>query len=322
MRELLFRAEDLKKYYMTRGFFSNKKILKALDGVSLDIRKNEIFGLVGESGSGKSTFGRCLILMDPPTSGKVFYKGTEITRADRAELQQVKRKLQMIFQDPYASLNPNMSVGEIIAEPMRILNKTMSASDLSSEVDRWMERVRLARATKHRYPYELSGGMRQRVGIARALSTGPEFVLCDEPISALDVSIRGQVLNTLLELKEEYRLTYLFIAHDLPVVYHIADRVAVMYLGKIVEEGDTEKVFRNRRHPYTEELFDAMPILDPVEARAKKGHVRKSVPEEVGACSYYARCPKRTERCRQSAPELSEVEDGHRVACHLYSSSV
>jgi oligopeptide transport system ATP-binding protein len=319
----LIRVENLTKHFpITRGLVIQKQIgaVQAVDNVSFDIFKGETLGLVGESGCGKSTTGRTLLQLHKPTSGKVYYKGVDLTSASAAEMRDMRRNIQIIFQDPYASLNPRMTVGSIIAEPLEIHN-IGTAEERQERVKELLELVSLNPFFINRYPHEFSGGQRQRIGVARALALQPDFIVCDEPISALDVSIQAQVVNLLEELQEEFGLTYLFIAHDLSMVRHISDRVAVMYLGKIVELAPRDDLYDNPLHPYTQALLSAVPIPDPVlEQKRKRIILEGDVPSPVNppsGCRFHTRCPIAEEICSQEHPEWREVESGHWVACHL-----
>lgn len=305
----------LEAKHLIKVYTVGKKRFKAVADVSFSIQKGETLGLVGESGCGKSTLGRMLLRLIPPTSGQIFFKKEEITDKKSKELC---RQMQIIFQDPYASLNPRMPVGEIIREPLQIHH-------LPDRVDELLDLVNLPRTIKNRYPHEFSGGQRQRIGIARALALNPEFILCDEPISALDLSIQSQIVNLLIRLQKELRLTYLFIAHDLTMVKYISTRIAVMYLGKFVELGPTEEVYSNPLHPYTQLLLASIPSPNPLIERTRpkiriQGEIPPLFPEKAG-CSFCNRCPKALPRCQEEIPVLKEVKPGHFVACHLYDSA-
>lgn len=312
--DILIKAENLCKYFQ----ISRTETLKAVDDVSFEIRRGETVGLVGESGCGKSTVGRCLIQLYKPTSGHIFYDGKEHTSDDRKAHLEFCRRVQMIFQNPYSSLNPRMTVGEIVGAGLRI-HENQSDSDREEKVKQLLEKVGLSKDHMSRFPHEFSGGQRQRIGIARALSVSPEFIICDEPISALDVSIQAQVINMLREFQRTDNLTYLFIAHDLSVVKYISDRIIVMYLGKIVEMADAEELYRNPLHPYTHSLLSAIPEADPHEAKKKKRiELKGEIPSPINPkpyCRFAERCQFATEKCFQSAPELQEITPGHRVAC-------
>lgn len=294
------------------------KTVKAVEEVSFDIKRGETIGLVGESGSGKSTTARSILRLDEPTAGTVNYDGTDLSELSSTALKQYRKRIQMVFQDPASSLNRRKSVGQIIRQPMEIHGLYKGARD--ERVEELMEQVGLTPEHSNRYPHEFSGGQRQRVGIARALAVEPEFLVCDEPVSALDVSIQAQILNLLKDIQEEYNLTILFIAHDLSVIQHVCDRVAVMYLGEIVEIAETEDLFSNPQHPYTQALLDAIPEPDPALARQRQplsGQVPSPIDPPSG-CSFHPRCPKATEECTQTDPDLAQIEGaagGHKAAC-------
>jgi len=320
---LLVRAENLTKHFpIKEGLFLRKKAsaVRAVDDVSFDIRQGETLGLVGESGSGKTTIGRTLLQLYKPTAGKVYFRHTELTTASGALLRQARRNMQIIFQDPYASLNPRMSALQIIREPLDIHN-LYSKAERRQRVLALMERVGMNPNMANRYPHEFSGGQRQRIGIARALALQPEFIVCDEPISALDVSIQAQVVNLLQDLQREFGLTYLFISHDLSMVKHIADRVAVMYLGKIVELARKRDLYTNPFHPYTHALLSAVPIPSP-EAEQSRGRVvlEGDIPSPTNpppGCRFNTRCPLAESVCKQDVPVWREIKSDHWVACHL-----
>ncbi len=324
-KEALVQVRDLKKHFpITAGLIFQRQVgsVKAVDGVSFDIFKGETLGLVGESGCGKSTTGRTVLQLYKPTEGSVVFEGHELTTLSANDLRKTRRRMQMIFQDPFASLNPRMSVGNIVSEPLRIHKVIDNRSELQEYVERLLERVGLNPYYVNRYPHEFSGGQRQRIGIARALALRPSFIVADEPISALDVSIQAQVVNLLEELQEEFNLTYLFIAHDLSMVRHICDRVAVMYLGKIVELGTTDDVYDNPLHPYTQALLSAVPVPDPIMERERQriiiaGDVPSPARPPTG-CNFNTRCPVAIAGiCYQEPdPPLVELTPGHWVACH------
>ena len=319
----LVRLENLTKHFpITKGLLFQKQIgaVQAVDNISFEIQKGETLGLVGESGCGKSTTGRTILQLHEPTSGKVFYNGVDLTEVSGAEMREMRRNIQIIFQDPYASLNPRMTVGSIIAEPLEIHN-IGTAAERKERVKQLLELVSLNPFFINRYPHEFSGGQRQRIGIARALALQPDFIVCDEPISALDVSIQAQVVNLLEELQEEFGLTYLFIAHDLSMVRHISDRVAVMYLGKIVELAPRDDVYENPLHPYTQALLSAVPVPDPVvEQQRERIILEGDVPSPSNppsGCRFHTRCPIAEDICSKEEPVWREAMDEHWVACHL-----
>ena len=319
---LLLNVTDLKKYFPVRaGVFSRVAAhVKAVDGVSFQIRRGETLGLVGESGCGKTTAGRTILRLIEPTAGQVSFNGTAVFGLHGEELRHVRKQMQIIFQDPYGSLNPRMTVGGIVMEGM-LAHRLYSKNDRVERTFRLLERVGLDRDHFYRYPHEFSGGQRQRIGIARALAVEPEFIVCDEPVSALDVSIQAQIINLLSDLKQEFRLAYLFIAHDLSVVEHISDRVAVMYLGRIVEQAPSEELFQNPWHPYTQALLASVPALEPGQ-RKKQPALAGDVPSPLNpplGCPFHPRCPEAMEVCRAEMPVTIEKGPGHSVACHLYT---
>jgi len=320
--EVLLRVTGLKKHFpIMRGIFRRQVgAVKAVDGVSFDVYKGETLGLVGESGCGKSTTGRVILQLYPPTAGSIQFQGREITDLPGEELRKLRPKMQMIFQDPHASLNPRMTVGSIISEPL-IEHSLVKGKARQQRVEELLELVGLNSAFANRYPHEFSGGQRQRIGIARALALNPEFIVCDEPIAALDVSIQAQVVNLLEELQNELGLTYLFISHDLSMIRHIANRVAVMYLGKIVETTDNKELYREPLHPYTQALLSAVPIPDPVlEERRERIILAGDVPSPANpplGCNFNTRCPVAVDRCFKDDPEWRQLRPDHWVACHL-----
>jgi oligopeptide/dipeptide ABC transporter ATP-binding protein len=319
--ENLVEIKNLKKFFPLRShFFSrSKNYVQAVVGVSLDIRRGETLGLVGESGCGKSTLGRLILRLEEPTEGKILFEGEDILPYDAEKMRQLRREMQIIFQDPYSSLNPRKTIGSIIGEPL-IIHNIGTKKDREERVRKLMEVVGLRPEHINRYPHEFSGGQRQRIGIARALALNPKFIIADEPVSALDVSIQAQVLNLLEDLQNEFHLTYLFIAHDLSVVEHISDRVAVMHLGRIAELARSEDLYRHPKHPYTQALLSANPIPDPTLGRQRmllQGEVPSPINPPSG-CNFHTRCPHRFEPCDQEVPVIREVEPNHWVACYLY----
>jgi len=319
MEEPLLRVRNLKKYFpLERGIFERGgRVVHAVDGISFDIQKNEILSLVGESGCGKSTTGRIILRLIEPTEGDIFFLGEDIIKAGRKRLKELRRNMQIIFQDPYASLNPRLRVGEIIEEPL-IIHKIGTRDERREEVSRLLQRVGLSPDVMHRYPHEFSGGQRQRIGIARAIALKPKLIVADEPVSALDVSIQAQVINLLKELQEEYQISYLFIAHDLNIVRHISDRVAVMYLGKIMELAPVGELYKRPLHPYTQALLSAIPIPDPSKRDRKIILLEGDIPSPVHipeGCRFHTRCPKMITQCKEAIPPLDDFGEGHLVAC-------
>ncbi|CAM2079003.1 MULTISPECIES: ABC transporter ATP-binding protein [Clostridia] len=315
---VILEVKNLKKYFKV----GNKDILKAVDDVSFFIREGETLGLVGESGCGKTTCGRTVIGMYDKSGGEVFYKGKSVHGLSRKDKKAFTKEVQIIFQDPYASLNPRMTVADIIAEGIDIHGLAKNKKDREERIYKALDQVGLNREHANRFVHEFSGGQRQRIGIARALAVEPKFILCDEPISALDVSIQAQVANLLIKLQKELGLTYLFIAHDLSMVKHISDRVAVMYLGSMAELAESEELYNNPKHPYTKALMSAIPIADPdVEESRERIMLSGDVPSPINTpigCKFQGRCDKCMEICRKEVPEFKEVEKNHFVACHLY----
>ena len=319
-KEMLLEVKNLKKYFPVKNFFGVKVgDLKAVDDVSFVIYKGETFGLVGESGCGKSTLGRSILRMLQTDSGSVIYRGKDIANLPVKDWKEYRSKLQIIFQDPYAALNPNWTVKELIREPLR--NAGMSRAQCDQRVLELLKLVNMNADDMDKFSYEFSGGQRQRIGIARAVASYPEFIFCDEPISALDVSVQAQVVNMLKDLQKQMGLTYLFTAHDLSMVHHISDRIGVMYLGGMVELGTSEEVFENPLHPYTKALISAIPVADPETARrSSRIPIQGELPSPMHApqgCRFCTRCPHATEQCRQQRPAFQEVSEGHWVACHM-----
>ncbi|MEP7284472.1 MAG: dipeptide ABC transporter ATP-binding protein [Chloroflexota bacterium] len=324
-KEVVLRVRGLKKYFpIQSGLLIQRSVgaVKAVDDVSFDVYKGETLGLVGESGCGKSTTGRTILQLYRPTAGTVEFEGTELTTLKGEDLRKMRKRMQMIFQDPYASLNPRMSVGRIVAEPLQVHN-VGNAQQQRETVQALLQRVGLNPYYINRYPHEFSGGQRQRIGIARALALNPTLIVADEPISALDVSIQAQVVNLLQDLQHEFGLTYLFIAHDLSMVRHICDRVAVMYLGKIVELADSDDLYTNPLHPYTQALLSAVPVPDPeVEQQRQRIILKGDVPSPANppvGCNFNTRCPVAMDSCFRDEPVLQEVLPGHWVSCHRVS---
>ena len=321
----LLEIKDLKKYFTVKKTgFGKKQVVKAVDGVSLDIYKGETLGLVGESGCGKTTFGRTVIRLHEPTSGSIIYDGKTIYDSEKhisENMLAYRRKMQIIFQDPSASLDPRMTVGEIVGEALDIHKLYQGKAERTARREELLESVGLNSEHSNRFPHEFSGGQQQRIGIARALAVEPEFIVCDEPISALDVSIQSQVVNMLEDLQEQLGLTYLFIAHDISVVRHISNRIGVMYLGNLVELTDSYELYKNPLHPYTKTLMSAVPIPDPDVTRARQRLLLEGdLPSPINppsGCKFHTRCPFATERCKEETPVFKEYESGHFAACHL-----
>ena len=315
-KEVLVKADHVKVYFKGK---KRSQTVKAVDDVSFEIMKGETFGVVGESGCGKSTLGRTLIRLQQPTDGHIYLNGTDIAGLKGAQLKEMRKEAQIIFQDPSACLNPRRTIKQILMEPFEIHN-LKGKIDVDAKIMELLQLVGLDSYHLSRYPHELSGGQKQRIGIARALALEPQIIICDEAVSALDVSVQAQVLNLLQELKEKLGLTYFFISHNLNVVYQVSDRVGVMYLGKMVEIANYDQLYEKRYHPYTEALLSAIPHVDQEEQK-ERIHLEGEVPspyDPPSGCHFHTRCPKACDKCRQTAPELKEVAPGHYVACHLY----
>ena len=317
-RKVLLRATDVKKYFPITGLFGKvENYVKAVDGVSLELYKGETYGLVGETGCGKSTLGRTLIRLLPATEGSVELDGMELTKLSAAESRRLRRRVQMVFQDPFTSLNPRKRIGDILTEALDIQNigEKSQRMDMAMEL---MQQVGLLVEHYYRYPHELSGGQRQRVGLARALIVNPELVVCDEPVSALDVSVQSQILNLLVDMQKKRELTYLFISHDMAVIRYVSDRIGVMYLGHLVEEAEAAELFANPLHPYTQVLLSAVPSPDP-HVKKQRTVLEGDLPSPIdppGGCVFHTRCPRAKDCCRHELPPMREVSPGHKVACH------
>ncbi len=319
MSEILLKAENIVKHFPIHGGIFSRQVaaVKAVQNVSFELKKGETLGLVGESGCGKSTLGRCLIKLIEPSGGKIFFKGQDITHAEGEHLRDLRKQMQIIFQDPYASLNPRMTIGTILEEPLIIHNLYNSEQDRKDRVRELIDLVGLRPEHLSRYPHEFSGGQRQRVGIARALAVNPELIICDEPVSALDVSIQAQVINLLMDLQQKLGLTYVFIAHDLKVVEHVSTKVAVMYLGQIVEMAEAEELYKNPQHPYTKALLSAIPVPDP-KPREQRIILTGDVPSPINppsGCYFHPRCPIASEECKTQTPVLKSNKGQHIVSC-------
>jgi oligopeptide/dipeptide ABC transporter ATP-binding protein len=317
MAETLLEIEAMKKYFKIK----KDQTVKSVDDITISIKKGETFGLVGESGSGKSTLGKTIVGLQKPTEGKIIYNGRDVESLDKKAMQEVNREMQIIFQDPHASLNPRMRVGDIIAEGMDA-HKLARGKERQERIYDLLERVGLRPEHAKRYPHEFSGGQRQRIGIARALAVDPKFIVADEPISALDVSIQAQVINLLEDLKEEQGLTYLFIAHDLGMVKHISDRIGVMYLGRMMELAESRELFAEPLHPYTQALLSAIPVANPTAAKRERITLQGDPPSPVNppsGCRFRTRCPHAMDICAKKVPEWKEARPGHWTACHLYN---
>ncbi|MDD7389138.1 MAG: ATP-binding cassette domain-containing protein [Lachnospiraceae bacterium] len=323
--QYILMVNQLKKYFPIKGGMVSRVTgyVKAVDGVTFNLKRGTTMGLVGESGCGKTTTGRTILrLSGEKTGGQVLFNGKEVYDLSNSEMRSLRTKMQIIFQDPFSSLSPRLPIGEIIGEAVREHNLVPKA-EFNDYIDQVMDNCGLQPFHKDRYPHEFSGGQRQRICIARALALNPEFVVCDEPVSALDVSIQAQIINLLNDLQEKYKLTYLFISHDLSVVEHISDTVGVMYLGNLVEYGETDDIFRNPLHPYTKALFSAIPIPDPT-IKMNRIVLEGSIPSPANppaGCKFHTRCPYCTERCKNEVPVQKEVEKGHYVVCHLYDTN-
>ncbi|MCX7674858.1 MAG: dipeptide ABC transporter ATP-binding protein [Bdellovibrionaceae bacterium] len=322
MAEELLRVENLSKEFPIYGGILSRQVgsVKAVQNVSFQLKAGETLGLVGESGCGKSTLGRCIVRLLDPTAGKIWFRGQDITRVQGRELRALRRKIQIVFQDPFASLNPRMTIGAILQEPLEVHGIGNSAEERKKRVFELLELVGLRPDSVHRYPHEFSGGQRQRIGIARALAVQPELLVLDEPVSALDVSVQAQVINLLIDLQKQLKLTYIFIAHDLKVVEHVSTHVAVMYLGQIVEKAPADELYKDPKHPYSQALLSAIPVPVP---GAKKNRIilTGDVPSPMNppsGCYFHPRCPKKMERCSQQSPKLKTVSGEHAVSCLLF----
>lgn len=317
METPMIEVKHLKKYFDTP-----KGLLHAVDDISFKIGKGKTMGVVGESGCGKSTLGRTIIHLLESTDGQIFLNGEDITRVDRKKMHEINEKMQIVFQDPYSSLNPRQTVEEIIKEPLKLSGRYKKRAELDEKTEELMRLVGIDERLRLAYPHELDGGRRQRVGIARALALSPDFIVCDEPVSALDVSIQAQIINLLEQIQAEMGISYIFIAHDLAVVKHISDRILVMYLGRVMEIAPCEELYEHSLHPYTQALLSAIPVADPeIEENREVTTVQGEVPsilKRPSGCPFHNRCPQCTERCKQETPQLHEAFPGHFVACHLY----
>ena len=320
-KEKILEVKDLKKYFpLGKGKLKpDKPYVKAVDGISLDLYEGETLGLVGESGCGKSTLGRTILRLHEPTSGEVIFKGQDISKLSKKEMRKLREDIQFIFQDPYSSLNPRMNVFNILSEPLIAHGKFKRGPELEAYVKDLMEKCGLPSYYCYRYPHQFSGGQRQRIGIARSLALSPSFIICDEPVSALDVSIQSQIINLMMDLQEEQNISYIFISHDLSVVKHISDRVGVMYLGSMVELGDKDEIYSNPQHPYTRALMAAIPIPDP-DKRSDMKLIEGEIPSNVNTpkgCKFHPRCPFAKDICKTEVPEVKEIKPRHFVQCHF-----
>ncbi|WP_391120171.1 ABC transporter ATP-binding protein [Psychrobacillus sp. L3] len=313
----LLEVKELKQYYTSnKGILGEKSVVKAVDGVSFHIRRGETLGIVGESGCGKSSLGRSVIRLLQPTSGEVFFEGKDICKMSRREMKKIRKEIQMVFQDPYASLNPRSTIRTILETPL-ITHGNKNKESRTKIIENLIDKIGIRKDQLDRYPHEFSGGQRQRIGIARALTLNPKLIVADEPVSALDVSVQSQVLNLMVELQKEFNLSYMFISHDLSVVKHISDRVAVMYLGRIVEIAEVESMYETPLHPYTKALLSAVPLPDPTKKRERiilQGDLPSPVNPPSG-CTFHTRCPIATEECKNSVPALREIKEGHFASC-------
>ena len=320
-KEKILEVKNLKKYFpLGKGKLKpDKPYVKAVDGISLDLYEGETLGLVGESGCGKSTLGRTILRLHEPTSGEVIFKGQDISKLSKKEMRKLREDIQFIFQDPYSSLNPRMNVFNILSEPLIAHGKFKRGPELEAYVKDLMEKCGLPSYYCYRYPHQFSGGQRQRIGIARSLALSPSFIICDEPVSALDVSIQSQIINLMMDLQEEQNISYIFISHDLSVVKHISDRVGVMYLGSMVELGDKDEIYANPQHPYTRALMAAIPIPDP-DKRSDMKLIEGEIPSNVNTpkgCKFHPRCPFAKDICKTEVPEVKEIKPRHFVQCHF-----